>query len=390
MASYIDKVNFYNEGGGLQKSVPIQDSATKKSLASLSNTVANLQKTVSDNAYRGVLIVGDSYGTGYLITGGTTTPYTRQITAALIGADYYSYTAVNGAGFVASETQTFLQALQSWVSSHSADVAKVTEVWVVGGENDKSSSSSNVQSAVNSFDSYVTSTFGATTKRNFICVGINSGVGEMKNILNINAFQKRYAGLKGWGVFDINEAFCANAYLADTVHPTQTGQDCIAAAVISILSGHGGGSRIYYKTSAGFNPGTGLGSGLSMSHVISGRMCTLTLTGQIAIPSSWNLTPLTLNIGTMSRHIPVDKLQFSGYISVPVITPSFATTTLAMPAVFSLDAKNDSTYTATLGCGMGYGYTFQDAAAPGKAVGTLGGNVSVYMESKTVDLLSGV
>lgn len=390
MDSYIDKVNFYNEGGGLQKSVPIQDSATKKSLASISNTVANLQKTVSDNAYRGVLIVGDSYGTGYLITGETTTPYTQQITATLIGADYYSYTAVNGAGFVASETQTFLQALQSWVSSHSADVAKVTEVWVVGGENDKSSSSSNVQSAVNSFDSYVTSTFGATTKRNFICVGINSGVGEMKNILNINTFQKRYAGLKGWGVFDINEAFCANSYLADTVHPTQTGQYCIASAIISIISGRGDGSKIYYSTSASFRPGSGLGGGLLLTHIFAGRLCTLRLNGTISIPSSWDLTPLTLNIGTMSRLVPVDRLQFSGYISVPVITTSFAPTTLAMPAIFSLDAASDNQFTATLGCGMGFGYTFQDASNPGKAVGTLGGEVNLYMETKTIDVLSGL
>ena len=40
MADYIDKVNFYNEGGGLQKSVPIKDSDTAASVASLSTKVS--------------------------------------------------------------------------------------------------------------------------------------------------------------------------------------------------------------------------------------------------------------------------------------------------------------------------------------------------------------
>lgn len=40
MADYIDKVNFYNEGGGLQKSVPIKDSDTAASVASLTTKVS--------------------------------------------------------------------------------------------------------------------------------------------------------------------------------------------------------------------------------------------------------------------------------------------------------------------------------------------------------------
>lgn len=51
MASYIDKVNFYNEGGGLQKSVPIKDSDTASSVASLSAKVSANTTNIASMRY---------------------------------------------------------------------------------------------------------------------------------------------------------------------------------------------------------------------------------------------------------------------------------------------------------------------------------------------------
>ena len=51
MASYIDKVNFYNEGGGLQKSVPIKDSDTAASVASLTTKVSANTTNIASMRY---------------------------------------------------------------------------------------------------------------------------------------------------------------------------------------------------------------------------------------------------------------------------------------------------------------------------------------------------
>lgn len=51
MADYIDKVNFYNEGGGLQKSVPIKDSDTAASVASLSTKVSTNTTKIASMRY---------------------------------------------------------------------------------------------------------------------------------------------------------------------------------------------------------------------------------------------------------------------------------------------------------------------------------------------------
>lgn len=51
MASYIDKVNFYNEGGGLQKSVPIKDSDTAASVASLTTKVSTNTTKIASMRY---------------------------------------------------------------------------------------------------------------------------------------------------------------------------------------------------------------------------------------------------------------------------------------------------------------------------------------------------
>lgn len=380
MADYVDKFNFYNESGGLEQSVPVRDSAT-------ASTLANLQNAYNNYIYRGILVVADSYGTGYLITGGSTTPYTEGFTASAVGADFYDYVATNGAGFVESETQTFLQSVQSWVSTHSSDVSKITEIWVVGGQNDKGQSASSINTAVTAFNSYIHTTFPNLKRRCLANLGVNTNTGEMPTILTTYYYQQRYAALRGWAIYDLNGAIPFTTLIADTVHPNQTGQDNIRASVISLLSG---GTTLDFVSASNrpFTPGTGLGAGLNALFRVSGRRCFVRLSGSIQIPESWNLTPLTLNIGTMSKIIPVDYLQFSGYISVPVITTSFATTTLALPAVFSLTSKNDSTWAATLGCGMGFGYSFQNAGSPNTAIGTLGGECQVYMESKTLDIFT--
>lgn len=51
MADYIDKVNFYNEGGGLQKSVPIKDSDTAASVASLTKKVSTNTTNIASMRY---------------------------------------------------------------------------------------------------------------------------------------------------------------------------------------------------------------------------------------------------------------------------------------------------------------------------------------------------
>ena len=198
MADYIDKVNFYNEGGGLQKSVPIQDSETKQateknasdisslktsvsknstdikniqtSVAANSTAISSLKTSVTKNSAdiknlqtsvaansgaisdierRGgtpnILVIGDSNLMGW----GGVTVWASTVKSTYPG--FFDYDFDGGAGFGTSE-YTFQSILTRKAGKMSADDRKNIDIIAVfGGVNDRTSSAENIIAGMKSF-----------------------------------------------------------------------------------------------------------------------------------------------------------------------------------------------------------------------------------------------
>ena len=278
MASYIDKVNFYNEGGGLQKSVPIKDSDTATKVASLTTkvntnttnistlntSVANLTSKVNtnttnistlntkasqvasdisalenqvsvlnNNTFKKVLLLGDSYLAGFGLSAPSTQNYGYLLKQMLAGSGKtVDYKGVNGAGFSTTLENNFYSILQTYAST----LSSYDLVIFCGGFNDAQNSGQNwasITSGINQCASYIKSHGNAAIYVMF--VGLGSSFGYSANAAN--AFSA-YAS-------NVNVCFVAGSpcvlhdyrsdYLADTIHPSVVGQQKLAKAVYSAI-----------------------------------------------------------------------------------------------------------------------------------------------------------
>ena len=257
MADYIDKVNFYNEGGGLQKSVPIQDSVTASKVASLTtkvntnttnisalNTKAsqaasdisaleNQVSALNNNTFKKVLLLGDSYLAGYGLSSPSTQNYGYLLKQMLSGSGKtVDYKGVNGAGFSTTLENSFYSILQTYAST----LSTYDLVIFCGGFNDAQNSGGNwasITNGINQCASYIKSHGNAAIYVMF--VGLGSSFGYSANAAN--AFSA-YAS-------NVNVCFVAGSpcvlhdyrsdYLADTIHPSVVGQQKLAKAVYSAI-----------------------------------------------------------------------------------------------------------------------------------------------------------
>ena len=285
MADYIDKVNFYNEGGGLQKSVPIKDSDTATKVASLTtkvntnttnintlntkatqaasdisalntkasqaesdisalNTKAsqaasdisaleNQVSVLNNNTFKKVLLLGDSYLAGFGLSAPSTQNYGYLLKQMLAGSGKtVDYKGVNGAGFSTTLENNFYSILQTYAST----LSSYDLVIFCGGFNDAQNSGQNwasITSGINQCASYIKSHGNAAIYVMF--VGLGSSFGYSANAAN--AFSA-YAS-------NVNVCFVAGSpcvlhdyrsdYLADTIHPSVVGQQKLAKAVYSAI-----------------------------------------------------------------------------------------------------------------------------------------------------------
>ena len=278
MADYIDKVNFYNEGGGLQKSVPIKDSDTASKVTSLTtkvntnttsinkldrrandaaSSIDNLKKNVSalndetaqtasdistlknqvsvlnNNTFKKVLLLGDSYLAGYGLSSPSTQNYGYLLKQMLSGSGKtVDYKDVNGAGFSTTLENNFYSILQTYAST----LSSYDLVIFCGGFNDAQNSGQNwasITSGINQCASYIKSHGNAAIYVMF--VGLGSSFGYSANAAN------------AFSAYASNVNVCAVAgspcvlhdyrsdYLADTIHPSVVGQQKLAKAVYSAI-----------------------------------------------------------------------------------------------------------------------------------------------------------
>lgn len=257
MADYIDKVNFYNEGGGLQKSVPIKDSDTATKATNLSSKVntntadintlntkatqaasdiSNLKNQVSvlnNNTFKKILLLGDSYLAGFGLSAPSTQNYGYLLKQMLAGSGKtLDYKGVNGAGFSTTLENNFYSILQTYAST----LSSYDLVIFCGGFNDAQNSGRNwasITNGINQCASYIKSHGNAAIYVMF--VGLGSSFGYSANAAN------------AFSAYASNVNVCAVAgspcvlhdyrsdYLADTIHPSVVGQQKLAKAVYSAI-----------------------------------------------------------------------------------------------------------------------------------------------------------
>ena len=285
MADYIDKVNFYNEGGGLQKSVPLQDSVTASKVASLTtkvntnttnisalntkvntnttnisalNTKVNTNTTnisalntkasqaaadisalenqvsaLNNNTFKKILLLGDSYLAGFGLSAPSTQNYGYLLKQMLTGSGKtVDYKGVNGAGFSTTLENSFYSILQTYAST----LSTYDLVIFCGGFNDAQNSGRNWESITNGINqcaSYIKSHGNAAIYVMFVGLGSSFGYSS-------NAAYAFSAYASNVNVCSVAGSPCVlhdyrSDYLADTIHPSVVGQQKLAKAVYSAI-----------------------------------------------------------------------------------------------------------------------------------------------------------
>ena len=257
MADYIDKIKFYNEGGGLQKSVPIKDSDTASKVASLTTKVntnrtnintlntkvtqaasdiSSLENQVSvlnNNTVKKILLLGDSYLAGYGLSSPSTQNYGYLLKQLLNGSGKtVDYKGVNGAGFSTTLENSFYSILQTYAST----LSTYDLVIFCGGFNDAQNSGKNwasITNGINQCASYIKSHGNAAIYVMFVGLGSSFGYSS-------NAAYAFSAYASNVNVCSVAGSPCVlhdyrSDYLADTIHPSVVGQQKLAKAVYSAI-----------------------------------------------------------------------------------------------------------------------------------------------------------
>ena len=257
MADYIDKVNFYNEGGGLQKSVPIKDIDTASNVASLTtkvnknttnintlntkatqaaadiSTLKNQVSVLNNNTFKKVLLLGDSYLAGYGLSSPSTQNYGYLLKQMLTGSGKtVDYNGVNGAGFSTTLENSFYSILQTYAST----LSSYDMVIFCGGFNDAQNSGKNwasITNGINQCASYIKSHGNAAIYVMFVGLGSSFGYSS-------NAAYAFSAYASNVNVCSVAGSPCVlhdyrSDYLADTIHPSVVGQQKLAKAVYSAI-----------------------------------------------------------------------------------------------------------------------------------------------------------
>ena len=278
MADYIDKVNFYNEGGGLQKSVPIKDSDTASKVANLTtkvntnttnisalNTKAsqaasdisalenqvsalnnkasqaasdisaleNQVSVLNNNTFKKILLLGDSYLAGFGLSAPTMQNYGYLLKQMLAGSGKtVDYKGVNGAGFSTTLENNFYSILQTYAST----LSSYDLVIFCGGFNDAQNSGQNwasITNGINQCASYIKSHGNAAIYVMF--VGLGSSFGYSAKAANaFSAYASNVNVCSVAGSPSVLHDYRSD-YLADTIHPSAVGQQKLAKAVYSAI-----------------------------------------------------------------------------------------------------------------------------------------------------------
>lgn len=276
---------------------PVKSGAVYEELDELKgslNTKANISKSYLQRHY---IIIGDSYvGLGL----GT------QI-VDITGIDAKIFSA-GGGGFVRTAgTYTFLTGLQHLVTEMTAsEIQNITDIYILGGYNDYSATSAEIESAMASFDAYVKTTFPNAT----ITVGM---IAYSKRDSDLDLIQgvvtpaySANAKTLGWGYIP----YCNSpihypaAISSDGVHPLTTEE---IAKYVSQYIVHGSVyyNAFMYSALEPYNNTIIAGNGEFNTYIVNG-----TVTVAFRVPAAFVFT----NPFTFSGDLfPANKTQIGTY-----------------------------------------------------------------------------
>lgn len=242
-------INWFNNLD-LQEEVnqKLDDMATSGELAEIINQEIfeelNSRVTGLENPFEKMIIIGDSYSTGYFGSASNTIKsWSAYLIELLNITNYYKFDE-NGAGFVniGDNGHTFLTLLQNNINqiTNRNDVKKIV---ICGGYNDRNYYKSNITNAINSFIEYCEEQFPNAQ----IYIGMisnsseNNATGTNKRFYIINNVLIPYKSSKAIylnGVENILKNYSYFTDLTDTTHPNADGQKALGYGIYkSLISG---------------------------------------------------------------------------------------------------------------------------------------------------------
>ena len=192
-----------------------------------------------------LIVLGDSYGTGY----GDVTPFTTFLQTNLgLDNDHYITSSVSGIGFCnVAYSQVFLDVLSGITANLTTEQKnKITKIVIQAGINDRSYTTENIYNAIVAVNNHIKANY--PNAKFYICAcGRSSDPNRNTAIITnvLPAFRKA----QGIGVINIlNSEYILHDYTlfqADGWHPTEDGQKVIAECLAQGLMT--GACNVAYK-----------------------------------------------------------------------------------------------------------------------------------------------
>lgn len=193
-----------------------------------------------------VIILGDSYGTGYNsenpgVSWGTKLESNLKLRGYGVKSSY-----IGGYGFYGNGTKTYTKMLEELVATMTeADKGRVVKIIVGGSYNDRGGEAE-LTAAINNFALAVQSSFPnyvdvVICPMGWVWQGHTSGVHASTNVAMLMKVNKAWCtrgAARGFSVVPCYPAmWYSDSFSSDGVHPSQTGQSRIAELAIQAMGG---------------------------------------------------------------------------------------------------------------------------------------------------------
>lgn len=195
---------------------------------------AKARKDINTLKNKKYLFIADSYGVGSNPDGLTLTTWTKLVPQYLgLTTDDYKVSNVSGSGFVVGTT--YLNQLKSFVVD---DKNSITDIVVCGGANDRTSTVTEIETAISTFMDYAKENYpNATVRVGHIGWSVNQNNSGVCSAVSLQAYRNvvKYGGVYLNNVEYSNHEY--DAFVSDGWHPGQKAQDmisrCIANAILT-------------------------------------------------------------------------------------------------------------------------------------------------------------
>ena len=250
----------------------------------LSNEMAELSKKVENATKRRFIFIGDSYARDIERDGVFVTGWPARVVEELGLSNTDAYIqAISGAGFTsATGGMNFLQGLEAIYSSVTTPQT-ITDIFVVGGYNDRLNAGS-ISAAVDNFVARAKTLFPAAT----VTLGFVGRNTMRDRQTGLNLYNARAAYIDAPKTAYINRieyaAPLSTMYTSDNVHPNNDGEVAIANAICKYIRGGATPNKFRFTTqvlsgNAGYTNPTATIAGDTISLILPNLSVSEEMTG---------------------------------------------------------------------------------------------------------------